>query len=270
MRLEDIQVALEAACKVSSQTEFVIGGSLSVLGTIDVPPEMMAMSIDIDFYPLRNPKRASEIGLALGENSSFHERHGFYLDPISPELPVLPRKWRDRISEVKLGDVTAFFMDLNDIAISKYARSADNDFRWISAGYEHGILDLTTIEARVRFETDFILDEDRQNVKRGLVLHSSCFAPGGVFNAELANFLQGNLDKQVRQADLESGRYCGEVLWSNQSAVVQSKGCGEVVVHLLDTLDVSPPEGSRPTIRYRNGRAKVDMFPKKKSLDLGL
>lgn len=269
MRLEDIQLALEAANKVSSQTEFVIGGSLSVLGTIDVPPEMMAMSIDIDFFPLRNPKRASEIGLALGENSAFHEHHGFYLDPISPELPVLPRKWRDRISEVKLGNVTAFFMDVNDIAISKYARSADNDFRWISSGYEYGILDLTTIEARVRFETDFILDEDHQNVKQGLVLHGACFTPGRAFNAELAHFLQDNLDKRVQQTDSEKGHYCGEVLWSCQSVVVQSTGRGEIVVHQVDMLDICPPEGSRPTIRYRNGQARVDI-PKKNSLELGL
>lgn len=60
MRLEDIQAALEAAHEVSNHNEFVVAGSLSVLGLMTIPPERMAMSIDIDFFPLRDPGRAFE------------------------------------------------------------------------------------------------------------------------------------------------------------------------------------------------------------------
>lgn len=80
MRCEDIQKALEAACVVSNHHEFVVAGSLSVLGLIETPPERMSMSIDIDFYPLRDPGRASDIASVLGEDSDFHARHGYYLE----------------------------------------------------------------------------------------------------------------------------------------------------------------------------------------------
>lgn len=59
MLRKEIQVALEAAAKISPQRHFVIAGSLSVLSFKEVPPAMMSMSIDIDFFPLQNPTHAS-------------------------------------------------------------------------------------------------------------------------------------------------------------------------------------------------------------------
>ena len=58
MQRKQIQVALEAAAKISNQYEFVVAGSLSVLGYLGTPPEKMSMSLDIDFFPLNDPKGA--------------------------------------------------------------------------------------------------------------------------------------------------------------------------------------------------------------------
>lgn len=91
MRLEEIQKALEAACAVSNHHHFVIAGSLSVLGLMDEPPSRMSMSIDIDFYPKNDPGRASDIAKELGEDTEFHEKNGYYLDAVSPYLPVSRR-----------------------------------------------------------------------------------------------------------------------------------------------------------------------------------
>lgn len=45
MRRQHIQQALNAALAISNHHEFVIAGSLSVLGLLDQPPEFMSMSI---------------------------------------------------------------------------------------------------------------------------------------------------------------------------------------------------------------------------------
>lgn len=66
MRREQILLALEAAAKCGPHTEFVIVGSLSVLGLKEAPPEMLSMSIDIDFFPLRNPTHVQDIATELG------------------------------------------------------------------------------------------------------------------------------------------------------------------------------------------------------------
>ena len=57
MLRKEIQAALEAAAAISIHHEFVVAGSLSVLGLLVASPELMAVSIDIDFYPLRDPEQ---------------------------------------------------------------------------------------------------------------------------------------------------------------------------------------------------------------------
>ncbi|KAG0185468.1 hypothetical protein DFQ28_009276 [Apophysomyces sp. BC1034] len=147
MRLEDIHLILTEAKKISRHSEFVIAGSLSVLGLpVDVP-DLMSHSIDIDYYPLRDPGRADVVTALLGEGRPFHQQNGYYLDPISPALPTLPRTWRERVVRHDFGDVTAIFLDVNDTAISKYVRGAENDFRWIEVGYDAGLIDINTIRA---------------------------------------------------------------------------------------------------------------------------
>jgi hypothetical protein len=168
MRRDDIRKALEAACAISNHHEFIVAGSLSVLGLIDTPPKQMSMSIDIDFFPLRDPGRANDIAAVLGEGSDFHLRHGYYLDAISPELPVLPEGWRDRLVPVQLGQTIAFFLDVHDAAVSKYARGELNDYRWLEAGYEARILMLNVVENRIRFGTLYFDDEDQRKTSKEL------------------------------------------------------------------------------------------------------
>ena len=91
---------MEEARAISHHFEFVIIGSLSVLGVAGIrPPDVMSMSIDIDFYPLRDPGRANDISKILGEGegSDFHLTYGFYLDPVSPNLATLPDGWEGRM-----------------------------------------------------------------------------------------------------------------------------------------------------------------------------
>lgn len=83
----------------------------------------------------------------------------------------------DRLVPVQLGDVRAYFLDVNDTAISKYVRSAENDYRWIDAGYVVGILDLATIQARARFGVDYPGDGDRQKIKNGIESHRVAMLP---------------------------------------------------------------------------------------------
>lgn len=58
MLRKEIQAALEAAAAISIHHEFVVAGSLAVLGLLAAPPELMAVSIDIDFYPCVAPSMA--------------------------------------------------------------------------------------------------------------------------------------------------------------------------------------------------------------------
>lgn len=250
MRLDDIHLILAEARKISHHTEFVIAGSLSVLGLpIDVP-DLMSHSIDVDYYPLRDPDRAGEIASKLGEGSEFHQNHGFYLDPIHPELPTLPRTWRDRVVRRDLGDVTAIFLDVNDTAISKYVRGNENDFRWIEAGYDAGILDIDKVSPRATYETDFFNVEEQRSAMSRIRMHRAAMGPDRKLFMELVSYLRAHLHIAVIDLDLHAGEYVGPVVWADDIRAVQSIGQERFAVHDTSKWRAKPSVGQGASISY--------------------
>jgi hypothetical protein len=109
----------------------------------------MVMSIDVDTYMKADPGRTGELCEALGQGSPFEDENGYYLDPVSPNLPSFPEGWKDRLILVDFGDVRAFFVDPDDVAVSKYIRGDERDMRWLREGLRTGLLSVETIERRI-------------------------------------------------------------------------------------------------------------------------
>lgn len=170
MDLKNLETLFEEARTLTGLTEYVVVGSLSILGILqagNVPPRML-MSIDVDCYTRQDPQRAFELGKILGEGSAFEALHGFYLDPISPNLPTLPDNWEFRLIQVPLRNgIKAFFLDPNDAAVSKYARAEPRDREWIRAGLAAGLLSAAVIESRFR-DTPFLDDEEHRRARAAL------------------------------------------------------------------------------------------------------
>lgn len=76
MNRNDIDRLLVEARRITSHPDFVIIGSLSVLGAVANPPVSMTGSIDIDLYPKNDPGRASDIAKALGLESALKASTG--------------------------------------------------------------------------------------------------------------------------------------------------------------------------------------------------
>ena len=164
MELSNLETLFDQARKLSGHSEYVVVGSLSALGIVRagvVPPRML-LSIDVDCYTRQDPGRIFELREALGEGSAFEAAHGFYLDPISPDLPTLPAGWEFRLVRVSLKQgLTVFFLDPNDAAVSKYARAEPRDREWLRAGLAAGLLSAPIIESRFR-DTVFLDAEERR------------------------------------------------------------------------------------------------------------
>ena len=170
MELSDLETLLDQARKITGQGEYVVVGSLCALalGARGDVPERMLLSIDVDCYTRQDPGRIFELGKALGQGSAFEAKHGFYLDPISPELPTLPAQWQFRLVRVPLKKgLTVFFLDPNDAAVSKYARGEPRDRQWLRAGLEAGLLSAAVIESRFR-DTVFLDAEEHNRALKAL------------------------------------------------------------------------------------------------------
>lgn len=168
MELKDLELLLGEAGRRTQHTEFVIVGSLSVLGVLGKRPvpRRMLLSIDVDCFTPKDPERIFELSASLGAGSEFEQAHGYYLDPVSPQLPTLPANWEYRLIKLPLaGGITAAFLDPNDAAVSKYARGEPRDREWIRAGLEAGLLCAPVIESRFG-DTVFLDDAERRRAKR--------------------------------------------------------------------------------------------------------
>jgi hypothetical protein len=163
MDVEDLQKLFERARDLTGHTEFVVAGSNSVLGVPrdrELPPRM-TMSNDVDAYTKDDPGRVFGLDKQLGQGSPFELENGYYLDPISPTLPTLPAGWESRLFKVGFeGGLVIHFLDPNDAAVSKYARSEPRDREWLQAGLAAGILSAPIIEYRMR-ETTFADEHER-------------------------------------------------------------------------------------------------------------
>ena len=170
MELSNLEELFVQARKLIDHSEFVVVGSLSILGVVQGSnaPARMLMSIDVDCYTRLDPGRIFELQDALGEGSAFEARHGYYLDPISPDVPTLPESWQSRLVRVPFDSgIVVFFLDPNDAAVSKYARGEPRDREWIQAGLGAALLSVPIIESRFR-ETDFLDAAERDRARKAL------------------------------------------------------------------------------------------------------
>ncbi len=160
---------LRAAQAQCGHREYVIVGSLSVLGMAQVTaiPADMTMSIDADCYTRADPARIFDLQGALGEGSAYHRDYGIYLDPVSPKLPTLPDGWEQRLIRIQRDETVAHFLDPNDAAVSKLARAEPRDLRWVRAGLAAGIVSRPAVRLRM-VSTVFFDGEEEKTALRAL------------------------------------------------------------------------------------------------------
>ncbi len=169
MRLDSLFKLLAAARAAVGHTEYVVIGSLSILGMEEHAqiPQGMSMSIDVDAYTRSDPPRIFDLQDLLGENSPFHRENGFYLDSVSPDLPTLPDGWEARLRKVERDGLVLWFLHPDDAAVSKLARLDENDVRWVREGVAAHLISPPMV--RAHFEVTRFMDADEEKrAKDGL------------------------------------------------------------------------------------------------------
>lgn len=169
MTLEQLDRLLTEVARKHPVDSFVVIGSLAVLGLLDERriPKAMILSSEVDAYPESDPARAFEIADDFGLGSVFEQKHGYYFDAVSPQLPTLPAGWEQRLIPRKLpGGTLVKFLEPHDAAIAKLARSDPKDLAWIRAGIRAAILSVATLE--YRFRQTVFEDDERARARKVL------------------------------------------------------------------------------------------------------
>jgi hypothetical protein len=156
VQLEHVFALLAQAKLLCGHSQYVVIGSVSVLGLAEVAtiPSDMTMSIGVACYTLVDPPRIFDLAAQLGEGSAWQREHGVYLDPVSQHLATLPNGWAGRLVRLERAGVELLFLDPVDAAVSKLARGEPRDVRWVRAGCAAGLVSVALLELRAR-ATDF-------------------------------------------------------------------------------------------------------------------
>jgi hypothetical protein len=141
---------------VTGLDEFVVIGSQAILGSFEQPPEEMLHSLEVDIYPLRDPRGADLIDGALGDGSQFHVAFGYYAHGVGPETAKAPAGWQERLVKRDVPPrpgaertIVAWCLEVHDLVLSKCAAGRERDWDYARAALRAQIVDPDVLLARV-------------------------------------------------------------------------------------------------------------------------
>lgn len=153
MKLEQLRHLLRAAATITGQKRFLVIGSQSVQGSLPDPPGVLGLSVEADLAPVDATGTLAEklidaIDGTIGEQSPFHELHGYYAQGVALTTAVLPLGWEGRLRPVECEDATGYCLEPHDLALSKLVAGREKDFVFVEALRDHGLIHADTLRRR--------------------------------------------------------------------------------------------------------------------------
>jgi hypothetical protein len=149
MKKQQVDHVMRAAGKLTGEKQFVIIGSQSLHGKYPDLADDILRSFEVDLIAKQNLDRAEWLNF-IGQDSQFHETHGYYADPVDENTATLPKGWRARLVNLPPGDtegVSGLCLDPHDLAIAKYVARREKDIVFTRALAARGIVQKTQLLA---------------------------------------------------------------------------------------------------------------------------
>lgn len=142
MKKQQVDHILRAAGELTGEKQFVIIGSQSLHGKYPDLADDILRSFEVDLIAKNNPDRTEWLNY-IGQDSQFHETHGYYADPVDENTATLPKGWRARLVNLPPGDtqgVSGLCLDPHDLAIAKYVARREKDIVFTRALAARGLV----------------------------------------------------------------------------------------------------------------------------------
>ena len=142
MKKQQVDHILRAAGELTGEKQFVIIGSQSLHGKYPDLADDILRSFEVDLIAKSHPDRTEWLNF-IGQDSQFHETHGYYADPVDENTATLPKGWRARLVNLPPGDtqgVSGLCLDPHDLAIAKYVARREKDIVFTRALAARGIV----------------------------------------------------------------------------------------------------------------------------------
>jgi hypothetical protein len=143
MKKQQVDHILRAAGELTGEKQFVIIGSQSLHGRYPDLADDLLRSFKVDLIAKNHPNRMEWLNF-IGQDSRFHETHGYYADPVDESTATLPNGWKNRLVNLPPGDthgVSGLCLDPHDLAIAKYVARREKDIVFTRALAERGMVE---------------------------------------------------------------------------------------------------------------------------------
>jgi hypothetical protein len=154
LTLEQLKKILRAARELTDEADFYVIGSAAILQVFNAPEHMsLSRSNEADLIAFSgDPDIADMLSVMIGELSPFHARHDVYADGVTFDTPQFaPKGWQDQAVVVHFKDigVTARFMELHDLTLSKLGAGRPKDMEFCEALSATGYLNQGILRERL-------------------------------------------------------------------------------------------------------------------------
>ncbi len=150
LSLNDLKLALAECAALTGDWEFVVVGSLAIVGTHPTAPASLRVSQDIDLFTRENVTREKNLLIydRFGPDSEFALEHEFYIEPVGEwtMMTSLPG-WEDRLVKVDSdGGAIGWCISPLDIAYNKAEAGREKDIAYLAGLFRFGIIRPSTIK----------------------------------------------------------------------------------------------------------------------------
>jgi len=197
MKKQQVDHVLRAAGRITGDKQFIIIGSQSLHGKYPDLPDEILRSAEVDLIAGEKSARTEWLNV-IGYLSPFHERFGYYADPVDAGTATLPKGWKGRLVDLPPGEtegVRGLCLEPHDLAIAKYAAAREKDLIFTRELARRGIV----AEQRLLLLLDQTqVDEEVRNRIRDQIAAD--------FQLRRQANTQSRTRKPTRTRDLESGK----------------------------------------------------------------
>src|ERR1700739_4545755 len=142
MKKQELDHVLQAAGRLSGETQFIVIGSQALHGTHPDLVDEVVESAEVDLVAPDNPGRTEWLNV-IGVYSQFHQSFGYYADPVDAKAATLPEGWKNRLICLPPGNtegVRGLCLEPHDLAIAKYVASREKDLVFTGELARRGIV----------------------------------------------------------------------------------------------------------------------------------
>ena len=166
MKKKHLEHLLRAAGRIVGDHQFIVIGSQSLHGKYPDLADELCISFEADLIAKNRPAK-TELLNSIGIDSHFHNKFGFYADPVDTKTAVLPKGWEGRLINLespKTEGVTGLCLEPHDLAISKYVARREKDIVFNREIVRRGLLDKAKLLDLLKVTP--IAEERRRTIKR--------------------------------------------------------------------------------------------------------